>query len=262
VIATEPTAPPSPSEPPAPGAPTAGYRIGIAAVALATALTLLGLAIPVFLNPVWVSFEQGRARADAWTGYAPSEVDRATGSVLHDLVLGPPAFDVRDDAGRPVLEERERSHLRDVRSVFGSAVAVIGLGVAALVGAASLGAAGGSSRRATVWRGVRLGARGLAVAVVGLGAVSLVAFDAAFELFHRLFFAGGTYSFDPRTDRLVQLFPDQFWSETTIALGVVLLVLAGLADRLAGRGLARSRRVPGAAGARRPAAAAAEAVGR
>jgi uncharacterized membrane protein len=53
-----------------------------------------------------------------------------------------------------------------------------------------------------------------------------VAFDLAFEVFHRLFFAGGTYGFDPRTDRLVQLFPDQFWYETSIALGIVILVLA------------------------------------
>ena len=54
-----------------------------------------------------------------------------------------------------------------------------------------------------------------------------VAFDQAFEVFHELFFAGGTYTFDPSTDRLVQLFPIQFWEETTLALGVVLVVIAG-----------------------------------
>ena len=59
-----------------------------------------------------------------------------------------------------------------------------------------------------------------------LGVVSIVAFDALFEVFHRIFFAGGTYLFDPRTERLVQLFPDQFWSETSIVLGILLLGLA------------------------------------
>jgi integral membrane protein (TIGR01906 family) len=208
-------------------------------IALATALTLLGVAILLFLNPVWVSFEQDRARADAWTGYTPAEVRRVTGSLLRDLVLGPPTFAVADDAGRPVLGERERSHLVDVRGVFGAAVAVIAAGVVIVVVSIAR-----SARDARLWRAVRAGSRGLAVVVVALGIVSLVAFDAAFDLFHRLFFAGGTFTFDPRTDRLVQLFPDQFWSETTLALGFVLLGLAGTADRVADRRLAALTAAP------------------
>ena len=58
--------------------------------------------------------------------------------------------------------------------------------------------------------------------------MSVVAFDQAFEVFHELFFAGGTYTFDPATDRLVQLFPIQFWEETTLALGIVLVILGSL----------------------------------
>jgi integral membrane protein (TIGR01906 family) len=52
------------------------------------------------------------------------------------------------------------------------------------------------------------------------------AFDAAFEVFHRLFFPAGSYTFDPRTDKLVQLFPEAFWSETAIFVGVAILVAA------------------------------------
>jgi len=72
------------------------------------------------------------------------------------------------------------------------------------------------------------GATALGIAVVGLGLLATVAFDALFELFHRLFFAGGTYLFDPRTERLVQLFPDAFWFETSVLLAgvIVLLVIA------------------------------------
>ena len=48
-----------------------------------------------------------------------------------------------------------------------------------------------------------------------------------------------TNAFDPATDRLVQLFPDQLWFDTTIAVGAVMLVLAlataAWAGRLAGR---------------------------
>jgi integral membrane protein (TIGR01906 family) len=204
----------------------------MAVVAISTALTLLLVAIPLFLNPAWVSFEQDRARADVWTGYGSAEVHRVTGSLLHDLVLGPPSFDVADDAGRPVLEARERAHLVDVRAVFGAALAV--LAAAAVIVVISIAGRGGQP---ATWRSIRTGARGLVVAVVALGVVAVVAFDAAFEAFHELLFAGGTYTFDPRTDRLVQLFPDQFWSETTLALGAVLLVLALAVDRFATRRL-------------------------
>ena len=59
-----------------------------------------------------------------------------------------------------------------------------------------------------------------------VGAFVVLAFEAVFEVFHRLFFSAGSYTFDPRTDRLVQLFPFQFWSETAIAVGAVALAAA------------------------------------
>jgi integral membrane protein (TIGR01906 family) len=85
------------------------------------------------------------------------------------------------------------------------------------------------------WKAIRNGARGLAVGVVVAGVVAFFAFDAAFEIFHRLFFAGGSYTFDPGTDRLVQLFPFAFWSETTMAVGAAIIVLAIIVAALAGR---------------------------
>jgi uncharacterized membrane protein len=65
--------------------------------------------------------------------------------------------------------------------------------------------------------------------VIGIAVAAVIAtffFDAAFELFHRLFFPSGSYTFDPRTDRLVQLFPFDFWSETTLVLGGLIILLA------------------------------------
>jgi integral membrane protein (TIGR01906 family) len=74
----------------------------------------------------------------------------------------------------------------------------------------------------------------LAVLIAIVGVFALVAFDAAFELFHRLFFSGN-YTFDPATDKLVQLFPEAFWSEIAIAVGAVVIVVAILVAWRAGR---------------------------
>jgi hypothetical protein len=41
--------------------------------------------------------------------------------------------------------------------------------------------------------------------------------------------------FDPQTEKLVQLFPDQFWSETSVALAGAVFALAVLVAVVAGR---------------------------
>ncbi len=200
--------------------------IGDVAVAISTALVIVAFAIVPFLNPVWVGFEQGRAEAVAWTGFSEADLRAVTGAILDDLVIGPPDFDVQLDA-RPVLSDAERSHMRDVRGAFTGFYGAAAVGLAVL-GAAFLlagrGATGWTRRHA--WRSVRIGSLGLAAAVVVGGVVAAVAFDAAFGVFHRLFFSAGSYQFDPRTDRLVQLFPEVFWSETAVAVGAVILLLA------------------------------------
>jgi integral membrane protein (TIGR01906 family) len=207
------------------------HAAGSVLVALATAVIIVALAVLPFLNPAWVAFEQGRAHATAWTGYTAAELRTATDALLADLVLGPPTFDA-EVAGEPVLSMRERQHLVDVRSVMTA------LAVAALASLAIVVVAWRLSRSAPAfWRAVRWGSAALVVGTVLVGIVGLVAFDVAFEAFHRLFFAGGTYTFDPRTERLVQLFPQRFWFETSLAVGAVILLLSVVVGWLAARKL-------------------------
>ena len=209
-----------------------GQWIAAILTALATAVVIVAVAIVPFLTPPWVDFDQGWAGAMGYTGFTHDELRTATDSILADLVVGPPDFDVTV-RGVPVLNDRERAHMRDVRSVFAGFAVLAGLAavglVAAYVGARRLG----HPERA--WSAIRSGARGLMVGVVVAGFVAFFAFDAAFEVFHQLFFPGGTYTFNPATDRLVQLFPDAFWSETTMAVGAVVLVLSLLVARFAAR---------------------------
>ena len=201
-------------------------------IAAGTALVLLGVSILPFLTPAFVRFEQDRAGVAALTGFSGPQLDEVTGALLRDLVVWRGDFDVAID-GAPVLGERERGHMRDVRGVFA------GLFVLVLAGAATLAVAFRRARdtaaRAATWRAVSGGARGLAIGVAVAGAFVLLAFDAAFEVFHRLFFGAGSYTFDPRTDRLVQLFPERFWSETANAVGVIMLGAAILSAWQAGR---------------------------
>lgn len=230
------------------GQPSALRAGTTVAVALLTAIVLIAVAILPFLTPAWVGFEQGRAGSAAWTGFAPGDLRAATDSILHDLVVGPPDFAVEVD-GAPVLDERERGHMRDVRSVFATFY-LLALAAAVLVALIALATRASSM----FWRGIRFAGIGLTVAMVVGGAIVALAFDAAFEVFHRLFFPAGSYTFDPRTERLVQLFPEQFWIETSVAIGLVIVALSLAAAWFAGRRLreralaavARTAAAPGA----------------
>jgi integral membrane protein (TIGR01906 family) len=195
---------------------------------LSTAVVIVAAAIAPFLAPPWIAFAQERADAAAWSGYSATDLREATDSIVSDLVLGAGDFDV-SVGGAVVLTERERDHMRDVRDLFRA------LWVLAAVALVVLIVARRTTARTTLWRAVGRGSRLLAIGVVVLGAVASVAFDVLFETFHRLFFADGTYLFDPTSERLVQLFPLRFWQETTIAVGAVIVVLAVLVAIVARR---------------------------
>jgi integral membrane protein (TIGR01906 family) len=202
--------------------PSIAQRLASVVAVVATPCVAIAIAVMLFLNPLWVAFDQNRSDVSGLTGYTPAQVQAVTGGVLSDLVFGPPSFAVSlTPGGPPILDERERSHMTDVRTV------ILDLGLVALVAAVLLVGVGAASRgRRWFWRSVALGARILAVGVVVVGIGFALFFDQAFQTFHEIFFPAGTYTFDPRTEKLVQLFPDQFWTETSIAISLAILVLA------------------------------------
>jgi len=194
-------------------------------IGVSAALVVVALAILPFLTPAWMSFGQTRAQATAWTGFTEAELRYVTDSIVRDLVLGPPDFAASlPGSTTPVLSDAERAHMRDVRGVF-AGFYLVAIGGAAVLAMAFV-LARGAAARARLWR--RLSRTGTAIVVVTVvgGGVGVLVFDQAFTLFHEIFFPGGNWAFDPRKDKLVQIFPDQFWSDTTIAVGVLIIVLA------------------------------------
>ncbi len=195
-------------------------RFGAWLLASATALALLGASVAPFLMPAFVRIEQDRVGVGALTGLGPAELDAVTGALLGDVVLWRGDFDV-SIGGAPVLTEPERAHMRDVRGVFTGFWLLVAAALAVLI--AAFRRSRDTEARFALWRAVAGGARGLAIGIVVVGAFVVFAFEAAFEVFHRLFFSAGSYTFDPSTDRLVQLFPQQLWWESAIAVGAVAL---------------------------------------
>jgi len=194
----------------------------------ATAFVIVGVTVAALLNPIWVSLGQERAEAGVLSGYGPEELRAATGAILADLVYEPPDFDVAL-GGKPVLTERERGSLRDVRNAFRTLYVVVAVSAVVVLAGIVPG-----RRTPAFWRRVRRGGVGLAIVVLAGGLVGLVFLDAAGEAFRRLVFPTGWFAFDPERDRLVQLFPNQFWVETAITFGALLVVLGASVASWAG----------------------------
>jgi integral membrane protein (TIGR01906 family) len=166
--------------------------------------------------------------------YGLSQEERKTLAVLGLESIRPGSSGVelleraRLPDGSPAFEERELSHMRDVRKVFG-AVLVAQLVALAVVAALVL-ALFRTRLRTAVPRGLLSGALAtLAVAVLAVPVI-LLGFDSFFTRFHEVFFEGDSWRFSD-TDTLIRVYPERFWvdvSRFAAALTVVQAVLVAV----------------------------------
>jgi integral membrane protein (TIGR01906 family) len=141
--------------------------------------------------------------------------------------------------GSPAFDERELSHMRDVRTLFGGALR--GQLVAALVvGVLALGLAR-TRLRTLVPRGLLAGALAtLALAVLAVPVI-LLGFDGFFTRFHEVFFEGDSWRFND-TDTLIRLYPERLWEDVSRLAAVITVAQAVALALLAWRWLRAIRR--------------------
>jgi hypothetical protein len=203
------------------------FGLAVAALVLLTGPLLL------FFPPV-VSFEQARQGVPALLNTDQATVDRATSTMLADLLRNGDFTVSISASGAPVLDAKERSHMRDVGGVVRGLILadVVALVVALLLG---LRLRREPERRA---RAMLAAAAGIGVAAVALGAFFAFAFEAAFAAFHGIFFAAGSWTFGPDSN-LLRFFPEPLWFELALLAGTTIVVSALLVAAWAWRSLAR-----------------------
>lgn len=121
----------------------------------------------------------------------------------------------------------ERAHMQDVRRVFVGAE--IAAAVAAVGAAWLLLRARVRGYAARLLRNASLAAVALVVVVAAFAAV---AFDAAFLLFHQVFFPQGNFLFSPGSG-LIRLYPQEYFYGVTLRIAVSFLTLAATLAALA-----------------------------
>ena len=195
-------------------------------LALAAAALAIGATTAIFLTPPVVHLLLSVSDAHTVLGVEPRVAEALSDALVGDL-LTDGAFDTPlGDA--PLLSAGERSHLVDVGALL-RAVLVAGLGGLIVLALAR------ARRRAWLRAAIRDGAALIVGgALVAAGAFTL-AFDATFSFFHGIFFAAGTWTFNPATDRLVQLYPQEFWTLAALFFCLALALLSFAAYRMTAR---------------------------
>ncbi len=197
-----------------------------ALLALAAAALAIGATTAIFLTPPVVHLLLSVSDAHTVLGVEPRVAEALSDALVGDL-LTDGAFDA-PLGDTPLLSAGERSHLVDVGSLL-RVVLVAGLG-----GLITLAAAR-TRRRAWLRVAIRDGAALIIGGALVAAAAFTLAFDATFSFFHGLFFAAGTWTFNPATDRLVQLYPQEFWTLAALLFCLALALLSFAAYRMTAR---------------------------
>ena len=133
------------------------------------------------------------------------------------------------DAGRSdcsLFAARELKHMEDVKTIaaIGFSAALI---VAALAGLSIMLCAFQRKLRSDVVIGIRRGCNLILLLIGCLAVLSIGAWDIAFDMFHQLFFAEGTWRF-PFSDSLIRLYPEQLFFDAAMCIAVFSALCAAL----------------------------------
>ena len=127
--------------------------------------------------------------------------------------------------GDAAFNGRELAHMEDVRTAVSRAYRFQLIAVAAIVVLGVLFALLGSSLRALVPVALARGAVLTVVVAVVVGVLASTSYSAFEEPFHWVFFEGETWRFE-ETDTLRRLYPDRFWLDTAVVIGVLCTLQA------------------------------------
>ena len=202
-------------------------------LSLAAVPAIVILVLRLLLTPLFIQVEY------RMPGFPPDPYGFTTADRLHWAELSRQYLlndadisflaELRFADGHPIYNARELRHMADVKRVVRGALQAWYASLAVLL----LGGVWAWHRGETALFRAALARGGwLTIGFVGLVVLfSLLAFNAFFIAFHRVFFEGETWLFR-LSDTLIRLFPQRFWQDAFLWAGSLSLLGAGLLTRL------------------------------
>lgn len=201
---------------------------------------LMMTSIRILLNPFFLDYEYSTPNFPA-DEFGFSAQDRLHwGKISLNYLVNDKGIeylgDLKFDDGSSLYNDRELSHMLDVKNLIQSALLgwYIAMGLLVLVWFWSWR----SHWSDRFWRAVSRGGVLTVCLIVAILLGVAVNFDALFRGFHAIFFTGDTWLFYIN-DTLIRLFPEKLWSDSFLFMGIFSLtgaILVGfLGARLAGQ---------------------------
>lgn len=172
----------------------------------------------VFMSPAFIAWQYARPDFPPAQRFTP-EARLANSIATLRYVRGD--LSLQDLKNLGVYNDREIKHLVDVQNVTRAMFILHPLALVLILVAGFMLIRNPLTRRQAA-RGILYGGLLTLALVGGIGLFSVLAFDAFFVAFHRLFFEGDTWLFN-YSDSLIQFYPEPFWM--TAAYGIALFVL-------------------------------------
>ena len=121
--------------------------------------------------------------------------------------------------GSPLYNARELRHMEDVKTVTRVAFMLLLWGGIAALGVSTF-LVWSAERRVILQQALMTGSI-LTLSLIGaIVLMALVAWNTFFDAFHDMFFESGTWRF-AYSDTLIRLFPEQFWFDAALVIGVL-----------------------------------------
>jgi integral membrane protein (TIGR01906 family) len=234
-----------------------GFARMLATIAFVIALpiALITTNIRLLANaPLVYDYAFDRYDAEESTGLSRADLDDTAGALREYFNNGEDTFfHLVTEGGlqTSVFNARETRHMEDVKDLFvkvNRAQELSVFYVLAYVVAFFVWARDGNGRQLALHALLGLGLGTICVGVVAVFAA--FGFDATFDRFHDIAFRNDFWQLNPRTDHLIQMFPEPFWRDMTILLGAMCaaeaLLIAGVSAVYLVGSRGERRRITGA----------------
>ena len=211
--------------------------VGAAIFVVALPIALIGTNVRIlFTSSPLYSFALNSYDVAQVTGLPNGELSRAMAEIRDYFTNNQELLRITvvDEQGHsnPLFTPREVIHMRDVKDLVQGIFRAQEL---ALVLIAAYVALRFAIERQRAWAGLarltKASMLGTLAFAVAFGITALFGFDRLFTRFHELSFSNDLWQLDPSQDRLVQMFPQDFWLVATVILAglTIVQVLALLA---------------------------------
>src|SRR5271157_1764702 len=194
-------------------------------ITLAVPFLLIMTAVRLLINPALLKFEYNSPNFPADT-YGFTTQDRLKwGGLSVEYLLNSSDIsflaDLKFSDGTPIYNERELSHMQDVKLLIQQMTTAWYIVIVLLM---ILGLWAWRAHWTSIfWRGISRGGW-LTIALIAVIMVFVfTSFDSLFTDFHRIFFTGNSWIF-LYSDTLIRLFPLPFWQDAFTYMGVITVI--------------------------------------